>query len=104
MDYEIQYSMTIDYVSRVFETNEDILDIYHICVPFRVTTCTSMYQDYWRPWDGTKKDAWVREMPKDAMTISDFPFYNRQMWDYDFQLEFSRWLHLQKMRGVPAVW
>ena len=44
MDYEVQYSMTIDYVNRVLETNRDILDVYRICVPFRVTTCTSMYQ------------------------------------------------------------
>ena len=96
MDYEVQYSMTIDYVNRVLETNRDILDVYRICVPFRVTTCTSMYQSYWRPWDEQKKEAWVREMPKDAMKVDKFPFYNRKMWDYDFQIEFSRWLHLQK--------
>lgn len=96
MNYEVQYSMTIDYVNRVLETNRDILDVYRICVPFRVTTCTSMYQSYWRPWDEQKKEAWVREMPKDAMKVDKFPFYNRKMWDYDFQIEFSRWLHLQK--------
>lgn len=96
MDYEVQYSMTIDYVNRVLETNRDILDVYRICVPFRVTTCTSMYQSYWRPWDEQKKEAWVREMPKDAMKVDKFSFYNRKMWDYDFQIEFSRWLHLQK--------
>ncbi|WP_338159171.1 DUF3440 domain-containing protein [uncultured Phocaeicola sp.] len=96
MNYEVQYSMTIDYVNRVLETNRDILDVYRICVPFRVTTCTSMYQSYWRPWDEQKKEAWVREMPKDAMKVDKFPFYNQKMWDYDFQIEFSRWLHLQK--------
>lgn len=96
MNYEVQYSMTIDYVNRVLETNRDILDVYRICVPFRVTTCTSMYQSYWRPWDEQKKEAWVREMPKDAMKVDKFPFYNRKMWDYDSQIEFSRWLHLQK--------
>ena len=96
MNYEVQYSMTIDYVNRVLETNRDILDVYRICVPFRVTTCTSMYQSYWRPWDEQKKEAWVREMPKDAMKVDKFPFYNRKMWDYDFQIKFSRWLHLQK--------
>ncbi|WP_044266684.1 DUF3440 domain-containing protein [Bacteroides timonensis] len=96
MDYEIQYSMTIDYVERTFNENRDILDVYRICVPFRVTTCTSMYQNYWRPWDEGKKEAWVRPMPKDAMTLHDFSFYNSRMWDYDFQTEFSRWLHKQK--------
>lgn len=96
IDYEIQYSMTIDYIDRVLEKNKDMADVYRVCVPFRVTTCTSMYQNYWRPWDETKKETWVRDMPKNALTADDFSFYNRKMWDYDFQLEFSRWLHQQK--------
>ena len=43
MDYEIQYKMTIDYVDRILEANKDILDVYRVCIPFRVATCTSMY-------------------------------------------------------------
>lgn len=99
LDYEIQYRMTLEYVERTFRENRDIIDVYHICVPFRVTTCTSMYQNYWRPWDEGKRDAWVRPMPGDAMTRDDFPFYNSRMWDYDFQVEFSRWLHAKKEAG-----
>lgn len=38
MDYEIQYRMTIDYVDRVLEANKDMLDVYRVCVPVRVTT------------------------------------------------------------------
>jgi len=38
MDYEIQYRMSIDYVDRVLEANKDMLDVYRVCVPFRVTT------------------------------------------------------------------
>ena len=82
MDYEIQYNMTIDYVERTFKENQDILDIYHVCVPFRVTTCTSMYEDYWRPWDEDKKAVWVRQKPERAMTLHEFPFYTTDMWDY----------------------
>ena len=96
MDYEIQYNMTIDYVERTFKENQDILDIYHICVPFRVTTCTSMYEDYWRPWDEDKKAVWVRQKPERAMTLHEFPFYTTDMWDYDFQMEFAQWLHKNK--------
>lgn len=96
LDYEIQYRMTVEYVERTFHENKDIIDVYHICVPFRVTTCTSMYQSYWRPWNKEEKDAWVRPMPEEAMTADDFPFYDRKMWDYDFQVEFARWLHARK--------
>ncbi len=32
------------------------LEVYRVCVPFRVTTCTSMYQSFWRPWDDSMKE------------------------------------------------
>lgn len=51
MDYEAQYQMTTDYVEETFRQNLDILEIYHVCVPFKVVTCASMYQQFWRPWD-----------------------------------------------------
>ena len=72
MDYEIQYSMTIDYVDRILEANKDILEVYRVCVPFRVTTCTSMYQNYWRPWDESMKDIWVRQKPEHCYNKEDF--------------------------------
>lgn len=101
MDYEIQYSMTIDYVDRVLEANKDILEVYRVCVPFRVTTCTSMYQSYWRPWQEDLEDIWVRKMPKGCLTKETFPFYTPEMWDYEFQMHFAKWLH-EKKDGVRA--
>ena len=96
MDYEIQYRQTIDYVDRTLASNRDILDVYRVCVPFRVSTCTSMYQSYWRPWQDDLKDIWVRPMPEDCYTKEDFPFYREDMWDYDFQMLFAKWLHARK--------
>ena len=49
MDYEIQYRDTLDYVDRTLAANADILDVYRVCVPFKVQTCTSMFRQYWRP-------------------------------------------------------
>lgn len=96
IDYEVQYKMTIDYVDRILDANKDILDVYRICVPFKVRTCTSMYQDYWRPWDPEKQDIWVRQMPENVLTKKDFPFFRDDMWDYEFQLRFASWLHEKK--------
>ena len=93
MDYEVQYRMTTEYVERILSDNADILDVYHVCVPFRVSTCTSMWQQYWRPWEEEKRDLWVRPMPDGALTKDDFPFYNENQWDYDFQMLFAHWLH-----------
>lgn len=92
MDYEAQYGMTTDYVERTINRFGDIADIYHACVPFKVTTCTSMFQSFWRPYDPDKRDLWVKDMPDNAMTAADFPFYQKRMWDYDFQDAFGEWL------------
>ena len=70
MDYEIQYKMTIDYVDRILEANKDILDVYRVCIPFRVSTCTSMYQSFWRPWEkGKKKDKDQKDIPLPAYNL-----------------------------------
>ena len=92
MDYEAQYTKTTDYVLRTLERFKDESDIYHVCVPFKVTTCTSMFQSFWRPYDPEKHDLWVKDMPNNAMTDKDFPFYQKRMWDYDFQDAFGEWL------------
>lgn len=96
MDYEVQYSQTTEYVRKMLASNSDILEVYHCCVPFKVSTCTSMHQTYWRPWDPDKKDIWVREMPDNAMTAKDFDFFTQEMWDYDFQFLFASWIRQQK--------
>lgn len=96
MDYEVQYDHTIEFVNRILENNKDILEVYRICVPFKVRTCTSMYQHYWRPWDETLRDIWVREMPEGVMKAEDFAFFHDNMWDYEFQLRFAAWLHEKK--------
>lgn len=47
MDYEAQYRQTTEYVERTFAANSDILEVFHCCIPFKVSTCTSMFQQYW---------------------------------------------------------
>ena len=85
--------MTTEYVEQTFRENQDILEIYHVCVPFKVVTCASMFQTYWRPWDESMHAHWVRPMPKNCYKKEDFPFYNEEMWDYTFQTSFASWYH-----------
>ena len=96
IDYEAQYKQTTDYVERTLAQNQDILEVFHCCVSFKVQTCTSMYQSYWRPWEEEKKDLWVRELPKNCLTMKDFEFMTDEMWDYDFQYLFGPWLSRKK--------
>lgn len=103
MDYEAQYQLTTDYVRETLDRYRDVADIYHVCVPFMVTTCTSMFQSYWRPWEPQKRDIWVRPTPEGAMTADMFPFYTDDQWDYDFQDCFGLWLAEQKGRTACLV-
>ena len=101
MDYECQYQMTTDYVAATLDSFADVADIYHVCVPFKVTTCTSMYQSYWRPWEESKRNIWVRPMPERA--LSGFPFFRETQWDYDFQVAFGAWLANEKRCSVCCM-
>lgn len=103
LDYEAQYEMTTEYVELMEEKSKDFMNIYHICVPFKVKTCTSMYQEYWRPWEENKKEIWVRNPPKGAKTIKDFGFYKENMWDYEFQEKLSKWIHNKEKAKKTAV-
>jgi len=93
IDYEAQYTFTTEYVDKTLRDNSDILDVYRCCVPFKVTTCTSMYDIYWRPWEANKRDIWVSDLPEKCYTEKDFDFYKDNMWDYEFQELFSGWYH-----------
>lgn len=103
LDYEAQYEMTTDYVQLMEDKYRDYLKIYHVCVPFKVKTCTSMYQDYWRPWEEKLKDIWVRKLPQIAMTKNDFDFYKDDMWDYEFQEKLSSWINKREKAKKTAV-
>ena len=46
LDYEAQYEATTNYVAKIEEEFDEYLDILHVCVPFKVTTCTSMFQSF----------------------------------------------------------
>ncbi|MGL5913203.1 MAG: DUF3440 domain-containing protein, partial [Bacteroidales bacterium] len=94
MDYECQYDATTEYVLNTLSENQDIFEVYHCCISFKVTTCTSMHQSYWRPWDIEQQRIWVRDKPMNA--LSNLTFVNDKMWDYDFQVKFGEWLHNEK--------
>lgn len=102
LDYEAQYTFTTNYVNDTLSKNGDILDVYRVCVPFKVTTCTSMYDTYWRPWEDNKKDIWVSDLPEKCHTKEDFDFYNSDMWDYEFQELFSLWHHKKNNANKTA--
>ena len=103
MDYEVQYNETIRYVDRTLADNADLLEVYRVCIPFKVSTCTSMFQRFWRPWEDNLRNLWVRDMPETCYRKEDFDFYTEEMWDYDFQVKFAEWYHRKKKLNVLVV-
>lgn len=103
LDYEAQYTATTECVDAVYAELGGSVEAMRCCVPFKVTTCTSMHETYWRPWDPAKRELWVRPLPYRHLGVEQFAFFNESMWDYDFQQRFSLWQHERAKAGRTCV-
>ena len=75
IDLEGQYKVTIDHVRRCYEMYRDNIDPYWVCLPIHLRNAVSVYEPFWFPWEPEKKEAWIREPPKTAITDQEyFPF------------------------------
>ena len=74
-DFEAQYSMTTEYVTRTFKALEGECDLYWVCLPMATRTALSSYEMYWYPWDDKKEELWIRPRPRQSYVITlDNPF------------------------------
>ena len=94
-DFEAQYRMTTEYVTRTFERIKDEVEPYWVCLPMATRTAVSNYEMYWYPWDDTKKEAWVRPLPRYpyVITLENNPIttYQYRMHQEDLAKQFGRW-------------
>lgn len=97
-DFEAQYTVTTEYVERTFEKIKDEVEPYWVCLPMATRTALSSYQMYWYPWDDTKQESWVREMPKKEYVINlnhnPITTYRYKMHQEDLAKQFGRWYRL----------
>lgn len=91
MDYEAQYEMTTDYVTRTFISLPRSVKKYWICLPIKAQCATSMFKSYWEPWKFDDKEIWCRNLPADCINASNFPFsFDYHISDYDFNVRFAK--------------
>ena len=94
-DFEAQYTVTTEYVERTFERIQDQVELYSVCLPMATRTALSSYEMYWYPWDDTKKELWVREMPQKEYVINlennRMTTYRYRMHQEDLAKQFGRW-------------
>ena len=101
-DFEAQYTVTTEYVERTFERIQDEVEPYWVCLPMATRTALSSYEMYWYPWDDTKKDIWVRPMPKYPYVINmtnPFHHYRYRMPQEDLAKQFGRFYKEQHRKG-----
>ena len=98
-DFEAQYTVTTEYIERTFERIKDKVEPYWVCLPMATRTALSSYEMYWYPWDDTKKESWVRDMPKKPYVINlehnPMTTYRYRMHQEDLAKQFGRWYRIE---------
>lgn len=79
-DEEAVHPTTIEYVERV--KNNPEIKLHWYCLEIKHRNACSNEEPYWYTWDRDKKDLWVRELPKDAIT--EHPRFKKGMMIPDF--------------------
>lgn len=97
IDWEAQYKKTISFIEQCFETYKDHIEPYWVALPLRTTNACSMIEPEWICWDPAKEPAWVRPMPKQAIT--SLPFYQPNMTFEEFVPAFGAWY----AQSEPAI-
>lgn len=94
-DFEAQYTVTTQYIERTFERIKGEAELYWVCLPMATRTALSSYEMYWYPWDDTKKEQWVRQMPDKEYVINldhnPITTYRYRMHQEDLAKQFGRW-------------
>jgi len=94
-DFEAQYTVTSQYVERMFENHLDEIEPYWVCLPMATRTAVSNYEMFWYPWDDEKEELWCRPMPKKdyVINLNNNPFfhYHYKMHQEDLAKQFGRW-------------
>lgn len=99
-DFEAQYEVTTDYVTKMFKNNLADIEPYWVCLPMGSRCAVSNFQMYWYPWDDEKEDLWVRKMPKFPYIINlknnPLSFYKYKMSQEELYIGFAKWYAKQK--------
>jgi len=97
-DFEAQYTVTTEYVTRTFDRIAHEVEPYWVCLPMATRTALSNYEMFWYPWDDEKEDCWVRPMPDRPYVINlknnPITTYQYKMHQEDLARQFGRWYRM----------
>lgn len=91
IDFEAQYSETIEHIEELFGMYADHIDPHWICMPMLLRNAVTNYEPRWTCWDEAKKDLWIRSKPRVCKTEKDYPFAISEMEFEEFIILFGEW-------------
>ena len=111
IDWEAQFSLTIQHVERCFAEYADCIEPYWVSLPLTTVNACSQIEPEWVCWDERKRDLWVRQPPTIAITDpKSLPFYRSRMTFEEFAPAFGRWYagdkltcHLIGLRAAESL-
>lgn len=92
VDFEAQYTLTIEHILRCLELHREHVDPYWIALPLSLRNAVSNYEPQWMCWDPDRREDWIREPPPIAITDEGaLPFFTRGMEFEDLVPAFGGW-------------
>lgn len=100
IDLEAQYKHTITHIQDMIKLYKPHIDLYWLCLPLLLRNAVTVFEPRWICWDPAKKDIWVRDIPKEA--ISDpkqAPYHVSGMEFEELIITFGLWYARGKTCG-----
>ena len=95
MDNEANYTLSLEFMHKIIQSNLDLLDVYWCCLPITLPCTVSSYETTYITWGQKDKDRWITPMPQEDYIVNidncPFDFYEENMHDKDFYDRFSVW-------------
>jgi len=92
VDLEGQYKLTIDHIERCIAEYSSTIELFWVCLPIHLRNAVSVFDPFWKCWDNDKKEDWIRDKPKCAISENDyFDFFIDGMEFEEFVPLFGEW-------------
>lgn len=92
IDLEGQYKITIEHLQECYDLYAEYIEPFWVSLPIHLRNAVSVYETHWVCWEKEKREAWIREPPKMAITDPrHFPFFHNGMEFEEFVPEFGKW-------------
>ncbi len=101
IDLEAQYSHTIEHVKEMVDLYKSNIDLHWLCLPLLLRNAVTVFEPRWICWDKSKREIWVRDIPRCATTENDNPeFHVHGMEFEEMMIAFGIWYAQGKSCGA----